>query len=200
MPLVAGKLWNRRARWMGNLLPAIFYVPLLVWGVYTMWSRSEFIGFGLWLMVAGIAVAWVALNFLGLPGNGFRRREMRRNLGAVEPLADGAVFVGFASQGYRDALDSIEDIGYLEIHPAFLRYRGEALNWEIARRDIVQVRFALNVHSILGLGRWLVVVAKEGGKSKIYRIEPRERDTLLGNRAYSAKLRSKLSAWIAGAK
>lgn len=185
---------------MGNLLPAIFYVPLLVWGVYTMWSRSEFIGFGLWLMVAGIAVAWVALNFLGLPGNGFRRREMRRNLGAVKPLADGAVFVGFASQGYRDALDSIEDIGYLEIHPAFLRYRGEALNWEIARRDIVQVRFALNVHSILGLGRWLVVVAKEGGKSKIYRIEPRERDTLLGNRAYSAKLRSKLSAWIAGAK
>lgn len=196
MPLVPGKLWNARARWAGNLLPAAVYFPFLVGGAVLMWTRSEFIGPGLWLVISGIAIAWIALNFLGLPGNGFRRREIRRNLNAESPLSDEATFVAYASHGYRDVLDSVEDLGYLDFEQSLLCYRGESLAWEIPRSDVVRCRFAPNVHSILGLGRWIEISARVGKAVRTYRLEPRERDTLLGNRAFSAVLMKRIQAWM----
>lgn len=196
MRAVPGPIWNARRKWMGNLLPALLYVPPVVFGVYWMASRTEVDAVGLGSIAAGLVVGWIALNFLGL----FESPRMRRELQSVfrdkgESVPDDAVFVGFASPAYRSALDPHEDVGFLVLGADMLEFRGERHHLRIPKASVRRVGFRMNPHTLLGLGRWVVVEGQIDKKDVRLQIEPREKRTLLGNRRFSRQLADRIRTW-----
>ena len=62
--------------------------------------------------------------------------------------------------------------------------------------QIKGVRFRPNVHTMVGLGRWVSVEATAAGKPIRLLVEPREKRTMLGNKRYGKALRTRLEAWL----
>lgn len=199
MPAMAGKLWTSGRKWGANLLPALFYLPPAVAGITILVKRSEFGGLGLWLLLGAVACGWISLNFLALVGNGFMRRQLRREIAAKEGLPDDAVFVGFASPGFQSVLDPHEDVGYLVLLEERLEFIGETHRVKIPRGAIEKVGFRPNVHTWVGLGRWVSVEGKVEGQQVRLLVEPREKQTLLGNLQYGKKVATRIRDW-SGAK
>lgn len=181
---------------MGNLVPALFWLPFAVAGLVWMAVKGEVLGWGLALLVTGTIVGWFALNRFGLFENGRMRAQLERILHANgETLAGEKWFVGFATPRYSSTVDPHEDIGFLEVTDDRLRFLSESRTVEVLRADVSEVRFRANVHSLLGLGRWVSVEGKVGEKPIRLMVEPRERQTLLGNRREGARLRLRLRSW-----
>lgn len=135
--------------------------------------------------------AWLGANWLGL----YRNRAMKAELALkLKPEGD-AVFVGFATPDQGGLLDPHGDLGFLEFGKHELIVKGETHRLSILRRELSRVRFAPNVHTLIGLGRWLVLEGRVAGKRVRIRLEPRQEATLLGNLLYSSALRRRVEAW-----
>ena len=94
---VAARVWTNRRKWIGNLLPTLFFIPPVIFGVTWMNQNSAIWGKGLWLVVSGTVLGWIALNFFGLWANGFMKRTVKRELTAkLVNFEDPHIFVGFA--------------------------------------------------------------------------------------------------------
>lgn len=195
MPAVTAKVWTTGRKWAGNILPALFYLPLAISGGIVMWRRQEFFGLGLWLLCGSVLVGWLALNFFGFIGNGFAKRQLRREINARVGLPNDAPFVGFARPGFRGALDPHEDLGFLVLKEDRLELLGESVTIELPRVNVTAVRFKPNIHTWVGLGRWISVEATIEGKKASVLIEPRERATMLGNLIFGKNLAWSLKAW-----
>jgi hypothetical protein len=63
----------------------------------------------------------------------------------------------------------------------------------------VRVRFRANVHTVIGLGRWISIEGFADGKPIRLLIEPRERPQLLGNLRYSKRLAQRIRRWASEA-
>jgi hypothetical protein len=87
-------------------------------------------------------------------------------------------------------------VGFLLIYPDKVEFFGGHVRVSLRRSDTKQVRFRPNPHSWVGLGRWVSLEAEQNGQSVRLLVEPRERATLLGNRALGARLRTKLASWV----
>jgi hypothetical protein len=185
---------------MGNLLPMLVFLPFAASGVLLMYLRAEIFGLGFYLLVAGVVLGWLGVNFFGLFGNAALKRKM-----AVLVLTDRKNFegprhfVGLATPSYSSLLDAHEDVGYLLLYEDRIEFVGEKLRIGLPRTLITNVRFRSNIHSILGLGRWVSVDGIVGEKPVRLLVEPREHHTLLKNKAYSRKLLEEIKAW-AGSK
>lgn len=150
-----------------------------------------------WL-AGSLGVGWLAVNWLGLFGNrAMRTQLLRRSLEAGESLADERIFVGIASPTFKSALDAHQDVGFLFLEPSKLRFAGDHESIEIEKKSILNVGLQRNIHSWLGLGGWVTIDGILDGKRIRLNIEPRERDTLLGNRGLRKPLRDRLNKWIA---
>jgi len=157
MRLVKPTVWTARRKWLGNAIPALVYVPPLAFGILWMLQHQEILGLGLWLVAMAPILAWVALNFFGLFDNARMRRELLRELGSREQaIPDDALFVGFASPKYHGMLDAHEDVGFLLFLPQAIEFRGERRVVTVPRADIARVRFRPNIHTLVGLGRWVL--------------------------------------------
>lgn len=181
---------------MGNLLPAIFALPPMAYGVWRLYVASQILGPGLVWIGAGVVAGWLAMNFLGLYQNGRMRRDMLRDYRS-ERGEDGLdkLFVGMARPTYSSIVDPHEDVGFLILHGDRLEYWGEDLKVSLGRSQIKDVRFRPNAHSLVGLGGWISIEGISDGKPVRLLIEPREKSTLLGNIAFSRQLRKKLERW-----
>jgi hypothetical protein len=195
MPAVAARVWNTSRKWLGNLLPALIYLPLALTGVLLIVVRQEFIGPGLWFLVASVVTGWLAMNFLALAGNGFLKRQLRRELDEVHPLKPDAIFIGYARPEFRNLLDPHEDLGYLVLAPERLIFVGEIYRIQMPRTSVTDIRFRPNPHTMVGLGRWIEVQGSVDGKPTSLRFEPRERSTLLGNLFFGSELYQSLNEW-----
>jgi len=196
MRLVAATVWTSQRRFLGNFIPALFWLPLALAGLYQLFAKGLTIGLGLWLLVASTILGWIALNFFGLFQNGRMRRQLERILQSEKrDLSGEHFFVGFATPKYSSMVDAHEDVGFLRLLKDKLEFVSEVRTIEMSRAEITDIRFRMNVHSIVGLGRWVSVEAKLGDKPIRLLIEPRERATLLGNRIYSSTLRARLREW-----
>lgn len=197
MPLVARKVWTNRRKWLGNLLPALFFLPPMAWGIYWMLQKDEILGPGLWWVIGGVLAGWLSLNLFGLIGNSFMRRELKRELVAKHvDFADPHFFVGFASPKFTNILDPHEDIGFVFLRENSVDFVGEDNNVKIPRAEIQRIFFRPNVHTWVGLGRWICI---EGLRKKTrfrMHIEPRERDFLMLNLLSGRKVRDQIEAWF----
>ena len=197
MPLVETKVWTEHRKMMGNLLPALVWLPFSGAGLVMMAVSGEMLGPGLWLLVSGSIMGWLALDSLGLYQNEQMRESLTKMLDAREESpADGGVFVGFSTPRYHGLLDAHEDVGFLRILPDKLVFVSETRHVELAKADIRSVRFRPNVHTILLLGRWVSLEGEHDGNALRMLVEPRERATMLGNFRYARTLHTRLSVWL----
>lgn len=193
------KVWTSRRKWLGNIVPILFWIAPTAGGVVWIARTNRMIGPGLWLLIAGQVVGWLALNFFGLFENGRIRRDSMRNLSLRRPPPPGPViFVGCASQKHQSLLDAHEDVGFLSFGPNELEFIGDERRMRILREQITKVSFRPNVHTLVGLGRWICIEAMINGMPVRMMLEPRERNTLLGNLLLSGWLRKVIAEWRAG--
>lgn len=157
--------------------------------------RGEVIGLGLWLLGAGTIFGWLAVNFFGLFENARMRTQLQRILIAKNETLTEPIFVGFATPRYSSALDPHEDVGFLAITPDRLRFVSETRTVEVPKAAVTQVRLRGNVHTLLGLGRWVSVEGTIDGKPIRFLMEPREYRTLLANKGYAKRLAQRLNEW-----
>jgi hypothetical protein len=181
---------------LGNLIPALFWLPPAAIGIYQVIVKDQFIGTGLWLLVLSTILGWLSVNQFGF----FENRKMRKQLERILEV-DGRTFkgdqffVGFASPKYSSMLDAHEDVGFLRLMSDRLIFVSETRNVEVMKSDITGIRFRPNVHSVVGLGRWVSIEGKVGEQPIRLLVEPREKTTLFGNRLYGSKLKIKLANW-----
>jgi len=188
--------WNRRRRWMGNVLPAVFWFPLTMAGLIIYYRTGHVWGWAFNTLCLGQFLGLVSLNYLGLFENALLRKELDREFRVLRPRYTGyRVFVGFASQGYSSWVDPHEDVGYLCLTPETIEFYGDQIIWKLEHKDVLRITKGPNIHSLVGLGRWIRIEATLGGSKTILRLEPRDRDTLIGNLIGGRKLRVRLLNW-----
>jgi hypothetical protein len=200
MRLVARKVWTNGRKWVGNLVPALFFLPFVAWGVHLMLKTDQILGSGLWFVAIGVLLGWIGLNIFGLSGNAFMRRELKRNLVAKNvSFDDPHFFVGFSSPRFFGVLDAHEDIGFLFLHEESLEFVGELNQVKIGKAEIQQIRFRPNVHTWVGLGRWISIDGQRKKSRFRMNVEPREKNFLLLNLLGSRAVKEQLRAWAAKA-
>jgi hypothetical protein len=197
-PLVAATVWTPIRKMMGNIVPAFFWLPLAVYGVYIMFASHRIVTAGTWSLVGATVLGWIGLNLFGLFQNGVMRRRLARILNEDEDLPKDHAFVGFTTPKYSGLLDAHEDVGFLCFTPTALLFVGEARTVEMPRECVRGVVYRPNVHSLVGLGRWISVEGEASHHPVRMLFEPRERPTMLGNLLYGPRLRKKIEAWIGG--
>jgi hypothetical protein len=192
MRLVRRRIWTPRRQWLGNLIPASMSIPLVAAGsALILLTPSTGVGFV--LATGGIVVGWAAINRFGLFENSKMRDEVEGLLRGARPRESAErVFVGLARPTFRSAVDPHEDVGFLLVHADRVEFFGESLRLVLARGQVHRVRFRPNVHSLLGLGRWVSIEGSVDGRPVRMLVEPRERETLLGNRRFGEELRLRL--------
>jgi len=197
MPLVAQKVWTRTRRLMGNFIPAIIALPFGIAGILLFDIQKPFWGVSFWLLVAFVAVGWVAVCLFGLYQNLEMRAELARRLDrAHEGRNEERYFVGIARPKYRSILDAHEDVGFIIVQPERLDFFGDTLHLEILKSTVREIRFRANPHSWVGLGRWVSVEGTLKGNEFRLLMEPRESATLLGNLRRSRDLCERLQTWL----
>jgi hypothetical protein len=140
----------------------------------------------------------MAVNVLGLTGNRFMKKEMLHRLNAERGDSDSKKwFVGFARPKFRGLLDPHEDVGWLILESDRIVYWGEARRIELHRDQIVRVHVRANIHTLVGLGRWVAVEAVLDGRPARLLIEPREFPMLIQNLWLSGRIRREIEAWAA---
>lgn len=183
-------IWTFRRQLIGNLVPLLVAAPFGVVGLLMMYRDGDMLGRGLWMLALSVAVGIIAVNWLGLFENAAIRRAMERRL--PPDLSPVRWFVGATTPSFVGWLDPHEDVGFLWMDATRIGFFGETYRIEIPRAQVTAIRFRPNVHTLIGLGRWISIEAVVDGKPARLKIEPRERRTLLGNRRLGAEIRRKL--------
>lgn len=120
---------------------------------------------------------WMAINLFGLFQNG----RLRKSLLSLRPSAQKAWFVGFARPSYRGWLHPHEFVGWLILQDESVEFRGENQSYRLNRDEIIAIRKAWNIHTLLGLGGWICLEGRVSGQRVRMLVEPRERATMFGN-------------------
>jgi len=200
MPPAGRPLLTTGKKIVGNLLPLVLSVGLLVGGVSAFlnegWTLRATV-----LLIAFPVVAWVATGLLGLPGNAHMKDEMARRWHIEHPFdTTEKHFVGFARPSYRGLLDAHEDVGFLVLHLDGLEFFGSAASYSIPRSTISDVRLVRNPHSWLGLGGFVAVSGQVGDLAVRMLFEPRSKATLFGNRRLRQPLATAIETWMSRAE
>ena len=177
------------------MLPALFWFPFLVAGLAVMAKQGEPLGLGLWLLIAGTIIGWLAVNRWGLFENDRMKRQLELILHAKGTTLTDAIFVGFSTPKYSSTLDPHEDVGFLILEADHLRFVSETREINLPRPSVGSIHFRPNIHSLLLLGRWLAVEGEMDGKPIRLLLEPRKHRTLLKNRQEGKALLAKMLAW-----
>lgn len=182
------RVWSVGRQVVPNALPVLCGLPFLIAALYL---KAKGQGLDIGLVVAAIATPAITLNWLGMTGNVAMRRLLEARL---QPSQD-AIFVGYAPAGFKGLLDPHADLGFLTFDDAELTFRGEQFDVHINRSRDIQVGFAFNPHSLLGLGRWLSVSGRSDEGPVTMLIEPRQAPTLLANRKLGVALKARVETW-----
>ncbi len=192
MPTVATPVWTSQRKLLGNVVPGVLSFPLAIAGVFLWRPEDPFAVLPLALLLAFPIAGWVMLGIFGLWGNAAMRDELGRKFGREHGRPETPlIFVGVATPKFRSILDPHEDVAFLQIQPESLFFYGDATTFELAKSDIQGFKLAPNTHSILILGGWIVIETSNGKTL----VEPRQKDTLWGNRKFRKQLIKELTEW-----
>lgn len=187
-------IWTNWRKFAGNLFPGMVWAIPTTWGILGVVKTGQYLGQGLAGVVIGVIAGWISTNFFGL----YQNRKMRREL--EEVIDDGLeghgkkYFVGLSEPGGGSAFDPHDRVGFLVLEKEQLRFVDDVDVLELPRAGIVSIRFRPNIHSLLGLGRWVAIE----GADKTWLVEPREKRTLIGNKRFSKGLKRELEFWKKG--
>ncbi len=196
MPLERKRVWNLWRQIPGNLIPVLITVPFLVLAVQEI-TRFGVTSKAIWWSLGFLFVGWLAVNFLGLMGNGSLRRAIDMKFkDRYEYDIDPRYFVGFSRPGKYGLLDPHEDLGFLVFRESGLEFFGEVHEIELDWHLIKKVSKRANIHSWLGLGGWVSVEAMVGDKPVRLQIEPRVKATHWGNARMRKQFIDDISAKI----
>ncbi|MFM9873203.1 MAG: hypothetical protein ACKVQS_07030, partial [Fimbriimonadaceae bacterium] len=107
------------------MIPVLITAPLLVLAIHET-TRYGVTGKAVGFSVAFFGVGWLAVNFLGLIGNGSLRRAIDLKFkDRYEYDTDERFFVGFSRPGKYGLLDPHEDLGFLVFRKSGLEFFGE---------------------------------------------------------------------------
>jgi hypothetical protein len=181
---------------MGNLIPAVIWLVPTLWGLRQMLASHQLTGQGLWWLITANALGWVALNQFGLYQNARMKRRLLAILGKSGKLSDDRIFVGFSTPKYTGVLDAHEDVGFLCFDGDEIAFVSETRFLNMKRGEVAKVQFRPNVHTLVGLGRWISIDGIRNQAPIRMLIEPREKVTMAGNLFYGRKLREKVDRWL----
>jgi len=181
---------------MGNLIPAAVWLVPAIFGIRSIVATHELAGTGLGILAFATGLGWLALNQFGLYQNSRMKIRLTAILGKTAKLPQERFFVGFSSPKFTGVLDAHEDVGFLCLGKDSISFVSETRVVELKRAEVTQVEFRPNVHSMVGLGRWISIEALRSGVRIRMLIEPRERRTMLGNLREGKPLKLALQAWI----
>lgn len=193
-PAQKNPVWNDFRRWMSNIAPLVVCAPVPAIAYYL-----DVLGYGREALIAWISfpvICYLAINFLGLVQNRKMRTELEYLLGSANLENGRRVFVGFSRPKAKVGIHPHEDLGWLVIKPDALEFIGERWNYVLERSEIRRIGFGFNVNSFFGLGRWIRIDGEVGGKFVRMLVEPRERDTMLGNLLLGGRLVRELRSWL----
>ncbi len=180
---------------MGNVLPLVVSSPLLIKALLEFAKSGPSVSAILWAVLFPIS-AWISVALFGLVGNKKMKREIGRRMHVDRPFDQTEkYFVGIASPTFKSALDPHEDVGFLLVHSEVLEFFGGDRHFVLHKRDIVNLKFSPNTHTIIGLGRWIAIEAVVSEIAARLLIEPREKGTLIGNLFFSRRLIERLNEW-----
>ncbi len=195
MPRLQKRLWTTARKLPGNILPVILGLPFLAMGLFE-YPKDGLVPHVLLKLALFPIISWVSTIFLGLFGNNFLRQEMSRRLHAERPFdKTEKVFVGFAKPGFVSTIDPHQDVGFLIMHQDRIEFYGSEFQVEVLKDWISNVRFQPNVHTLLGLGRWIAIEGQDQANNFKLLIEPREKRTLIGNLMFSKTLKRMIESW-----
>jgi hypothetical protein len=181
---------------MGNFFPLLVSAPFAVLSVMSYRPETGFIGKTMYFGIAFVVVAWLFTNFFGYWQNGMMRRELAQRLDRERPGGEKTRrFIGYARPRYKGVLDAHEDVGYLIFHSDKLEIFGDHQKIEILPSTITELRFRGNIHTWVGLGRWISIEGLLEGTPIRLMVEPREKATMMGNLLYSSALKREIEAW-----
>ena len=180
-------------------MPALFWLPPALVGVFLIAKQGQYLGSGLWFLIASTVIGWFAVNQFGFFENEKMRKHLERILKAQEkPIVGEFIFVGFATPKYSSMVDAHEDVGFFRIMDDRIQFISETRSMDILKSDIREIGYRANVHSILGLGGWVSVDATVGDRRFRLLIEPRERNSMLASKKYRVRLVKRLNGWLKG--
>ncbi len=190
------RVWSSRNKWLGNLIPVLCALPLIIAGAAWMIATKKITPPPILLCAAGLVVGWLAVNKFGLWGNAAMKQELARKLLAKLGLnASDCTFVGFATPSYIGTLDAHEDLGFLAVLDDQIEFHGEDHNVSLTKNSVREIRRRANIHTLLGLGGWVSIEAELSGKPVRLLVEPRHANTLLGNKKVAKALMVDLTRW-----
>ncbi|MBS1718634.1 MAG: hypothetical protein JSS72_12980 [Armatimonadetes bacterium] len=197
MSTVRKRIWTARRKLMGNLIPSLIWAPLTIYGLYLIRKTGVIFGPGFWFILAAQVLGLVAVNFFGLYDNQRMKQHMMREAEVLYPHLRGwMMFVGYAPDGYGNLLDPHKDVGILILTPDSIEFVGDSHLISLRRSQVLRVTYRANIHSLVGLGRWVTIEGRKDGKLFVLHFEPREAKTLLGDRRLSSNLKQKLENWL----
>jgi hypothetical protein len=180
---------------MGNVVPLLVWLPFVVGAVLSAARGDDPWTWPVGLLAVGTVLGWLVTNQFGPWQNASMREELHRILEHRHLDLPATVdFVGCATPRYQGLADAHEHVGFLVLKPDELQVIAETETFRVPRDQVREIRFRPNVHSWMGLGRWISV---EGEGFRL-NIEPRNRTTLWQNRRESSALLERLEAWRRG--
>lgn len=189
-------LWTTGKKLVANLLPLILSVPFLILAIRELFRDLSSPWIWVWTGCFFV-IGWVITNFFGLIGNQKMKREMEHRMKAEGEWDDHErYFVGFARPNYKGLLDPHEDVGFLVLENEKIEFKGSVQKFSLPTFAIEKVRFRSNIHSWVGLGRWVSIEATLDEKPIRLLVEPREKKTLIGNRTFSKKMKNEILRYL----
>lgn len=181
---------------MGNFFPLVVSAPCAVISVISYRADTGFTGKTMYFGIAFVVVAWLCTNFFGYWQNATMRKELGQRIDRERPGMDKTRrFIGFARPRFKGVLDAHEDVGFLIFHPGKLEIYGDHQKIDILVPTITGIRFRGNIHTWVGLGRWISIEGLLDGTPIRLMVEPREKATMFGNLCYSSALRKEIVQW-----
>ncbi|MBL8048813.1 MAG: hypothetical protein JNJ45_09030 [Chthonomonas sp.] len=192
------RVWTGWTKFLGNAVPGLFCLPLLVAGILHFNPQKPFSGWPIY-MILFVIVGWFAVSLFGFWNNdGLRQGVARQVDRRYPPNGEKPVdrhFVGVARPSYRNILDPHEDVGFLLMHDDRLQFVGDQLDLEFPWTTFSSVRGRANTHTWLGLGRWISLEGTGPDDLPIrLMIEPRERNFIPANWSVNRKLRAEIAS------
>lgn len=175
-------------------------VPFCPFPFLAVWLESQGkMGMAIAVWVASPLILWASINFLALAFNEGLRRRLKPLVFSVsgEP-ALRMWFVGLGMQGRRQLLHPHYDVGWLLLYSEEIVFVGERERLLLKKTELTGIGYSPNIHSLVGLGRWVVIEGRTSKGRLRFLVEPRERRTLLGNLLLSKQMAYEVRKWWLG--
>ena len=134
----------------------------------------------------GVVVAAYGVNKWGFYENSKIDQELRARTSKEGEL------IGFVFRNPPTALDAHAEVGLLNIEPNKLEITTETDTYVIPKDQVIDILTQLNIHSLLGLGGWIVLSLTN---EKPFSFESRKHPNMRHSRIRSKKLIQELRTW-----